>query len=42
MKTKRSAPLLAPVSPFQRHLIHKHNLPEHWARTYDELRGGHR
>lgn len=29
-------------SAFERHLIHKHNLPDHWARTFGELFGGKR
>ncbi|SFS45536.1 hypothetical protein SAMN04488040_0417 [Sulfitobacter marinus] len=42
MRIERTAPPLVPVTPFERHLIHRHKLPDHWARTYDELRGGHR
>ncbi len=42
MRTEPTPPPVAPVTPFERHLIHKHNYPSHWARTYDELRGGHR
>ncbi|SDW58484.1 hypothetical protein SAMN04488041_102586 [Sulfitobacter pontiacus] len=42
MRTERPAPRLAPATPFERHLIHRHNLPDHWVRTYTELRGGHR
>ncbi|MFT6677255.1 MAG: hypothetical protein ACJAVM_003468 [Sulfitobacter sp.] len=42
MRTEPTAPRLAPVTPFERHLIHKHNLPDHWARTNNELRRGHR
>ena len=42
MKTERKAPQSIPVTPFERHLMYKHNLPHHWVRTNNELRGGHR
>lgn len=42
MKTEGTTPTSVPVTPFERHLIHKHNLPDHWARTYNELLRGHR
>jgi len=42
MKTERKAPRLAAVTPFERHLSNRHNLPDHWVRTNAELRGGHR
>lgn len=31
-----------PLSPFERHLKRKHSLPNHWLRTNNELRMGHR
>jgi hypothetical protein len=42
MRAEPTVSPVAPVTPFERHLIHKHNLPDHWARTFNELRGGHR
>lgn len=39
--TERTAASFAPVSPFERHLINKHNFPDNWARTYHELHGDH-
>ena len=42
MRTEPRTPALAPVTPFERRLSSKHNLPDHWVRTNNELRGGHR
>ena len=42
MRTEQSKPPIVPVTPFERYLIYKHKLPDHWARTFAELRGGHR
>lgn len=42
MRTEPTTPPLPPVTPFERHLMHKRRLPDRWARTYNELRGGHR
>ncbi len=42
MRTERTTPLLPPVTPFERHLMHKYRLRDRWVRTFNELRGEHR
>jgi hypothetical protein len=42
MRIERTTPPLAPVTPLERRLSRKHNLPDHWVRTNHELCGGHR
>lgn len=42
MKKGLTAPLHTPVTPLERRLIHKHNLPGHWARSLSDLLAGHR
>ncbi len=42
MKTERSTPPLHPLTPFERLLVERHNMPGHMARTLADIRGGHR
>ncbi|UOA27879.1 hypothetical protein DSM107133_02618 [Pseudosulfitobacter sp. DSM 107133] len=39
--TSTAAPLYF-LSAFERHLVKRHNLPNHMARTLQDIRGGHR
>lgn len=42
MKSSGTTPHHDAPTAFERRLIHKHNLPDHWARTLVELFGGKR
>lgn len=42
MNPTRSKARYEMLTAFERRLVRKHNLPDHWARTFGELFGGNR